>query len=72
MDNNGNRIFLREKAANAILKYVRYRPPEYVRELWDVLGRPTSEWPDDVIQWLRQSDANFWNKYFPQPPLDNQ
>jgi hypothetical protein len=65
-------VSLQEKAANAILPHVLYQPPEYLQALWDVLARPPVEWPREVQCWLRQADANFWNKHLPPPPPDNE
>ena len=65
-------VSLQEKAANAILPQVLYKPPEYLHALWDVLGGPIADWPNEVNIWLRHADANFWNKYLPPPPPDNQ
>lgn len=71
MDDNIPPLPLQEKAANAIFKYVKYQPPENLREIWNILGRPPVEWPPEVCYWLRLADANFWNKHLPPPPPDN-
>lgn len=63
---------LRALAADAILPFVLYQPPEFFQQLWQILGRPTAEWTDEIIRWLRTSDSNFWNQHLPPLPLDNQ
>ena len=64
-------VNLQVMAANAILPYMIYQPPEILRGLWNDLARPPVEWSPLVQHWLRQADSNFWNKYLPPLP-DNQ
>jgi hypothetical protein len=62
---------LLDRAIPIIWPKVCHLPPEVLRPLTNtMIGRPPSEWPADVQQWLRQADANFWNRYL-LPPPDN-
>ena len=71
LDNNPLRI----KAALAIIKHVNcWATEEYSRELWNTLGRPHGDWPDEVRRWLllEKEDAQFWKDLFPQPSQGDQ
>ena len=75
MDNNNNDTKTLARKAMIVLSrtMLAYQAPE-VREAYEdeMENNSPVNWPPETFYYLRNADANFWNKYLPPQPFQNQ